>query len=300
MNTYFYKLKFNTPIHFGMTDLSSCSLTIFSDTLFSALYIEALKLDDAEMLYGYVQSGNLLVSDLMPYNGDTYYIPKPIMMIRSDKKSDSSLKKQFKKLSHIPIDDIEPFLEAEYDPKTPLEKLSQISSSSLRQMVNILPEEDNKPYSVGICSFREKCGLYFILQADSDAKTLMDKLMKSLSYAGLGGKRSAGFGRFEYECVEKELPKPNSERGVYMSLSVCLPKDDELDGAMENATFELIKRSGFVASESYSETPLRKRDLFCFKGGSVFRNRFEGDVFDVSSGGAHPVYRYARPMWLSL
>ena len=300
MNTYFYKLKFNTPIHFGRTDLSSCSQTIYADTLFSALYTEALKLDDTDALYGYVQDGRLLISDLMPYNDDTYFIPKPIMRIHSDNKGNSSLKKQFKKLSHIPIDDIEPFLEAEYDPKTPLEKLSQISSSSLRQMVNILPEEDNKPYSVGICSFREKCGLYFILQADSDAKALMDKLIKSLSYAGLGGKRSAGFGRFEYECVEKDLPKPSSKRGFYMSLSVCLPKDGELESAMDKATFDLIKRSGFVASESYSETPLRKRDLFCFKGGSVFRNRFEGDVFDVSSGGAHPVYRYARPMWLSL
>ena len=300
MDTYFYKLKFNAPVHFGKTDVSGGEVTVFADTLFSALYIEALKLDDAEMLYGYVQSGNLLVSDLMPYNGDTYYIPKPIMVIRSDKKSDSSLKKQFKKLSHIPIDDIEPFLEAEYDPKTPLEKLSQISSSSLRQMVNLLPEEDKKPYSVGICSFRENCGLYFVLQAESDAKALMDKLIKSLSYAGIGGKRSSGFGRFEYECIEKELPKPIDKKGIHMSLSVCLPKDSELDGAMENATYDLIKRSGFVASESYSETPLRKRDLFCFKGGSVFKNKFEGDIFDVSSGGAHPVYRYARPMWLSL
>ncbi len=300
MNTYFYKLKFNAPIHFGMTDLSSCSQTIYADTLFSALYIEALKLDDATMLYEYVQGGRLLISDLMPYNSDTYFIPKPIMRIHSDNRGDSSLKKQFKKLSHIPIDDIEAYLKADYMPVLALEKLSQISSSSLRQMVNVLPDEDNKPYSVGICSFREKCGLYFILQADSDAKTLMDKLMKSLSYAGLGGKRSAGFGRFEYECIEKELPKPIDKRGVHMSLSFCLPKDSELDGAMENATFELIKRSGFVASESYSETPLRKRDLFCFKGGSVFINRFEGDIFDVSSGGAHPVYRYARPMWLSL
>ena len=128
----------------------------------------------------------------------------------------------------------------------------------------------------------------------------MDKLIKSLSYAGIGSKRSSGFGRFEYECAKRQLPFADSQSVNYMSLSVCLPKDNELDGAMENATYDLIKRSGFVASESYSETPLRKRDLFCFKGGSVFKNKFEGDIFDVSSGGAHPVYRYARPMWLSL
>ena len=49
---------------------------------------------------------------------------------------------------------------------------------------------------------------------------------------------------------------------------------------------------------SYSEMHLKKHDFYVFAPGAVFENRFEGDVFDVSIHGAHPVYRYAKPMFI--
>ena len=44
----------------------------------------------------------------------------------------------------------------------------------------------------------------------------------------------------------------------------------------------------------------RKKDLYVFNSGSTFTEKFEGDICDVSSGGAHPVYRYAKPLWLGV
>ncbi len=45
----------------------------------------------------------------------------------------------------------------------------------------------------------------------------------------------------------------------------------------------------------------KKRDLYVFSAGSVFRRGFEGDVFDVNATpGAHSVYRYARSLWMEV
>ena len=62
----------------------------------------------------------------------------------------------------------------------------------------------------------------------------------------------------------------------------------------------MIRRGGFVASESYAKEFVKKRDIYAFKAGSCFGKRFEGDVFDVSVSGAHPVYRYLKPMFIGV
>lgn len=49
----------------------------------------------------------------------------------------------------------------------------------------------------------------------------------------------------------------------YMLLSVALPADEELENAMENASYLLEKRSGFVASSDYAEE-WRKRRIFMY------------------------------------
>lgn len=85
-----------------------------------------------------------------------------------------------------------------------------------------------------------------------------------------------------------------------MLLSVALPADDELENALENASYLLEKRSGFVASSDYAEEWRKKRDLYVFTAGSCFVNCFAGDIYDVSEGGKHPVYRYAKPIFMGV
>ena len=85
-----------------------------------------------------------------------------------------------------------------------------------------------------------------------------------------------------------------------MLLSGAFPQEKELDQSLEGASYLLNKRSGYVASEFYAEEYRRKRDLYVFAAGSCFKNEFEGDIYDVTNGGSHPVYRYAKPLFMGV
>ena len=56
----------------------------------------------------------------------------------------------------------------------------------------------------------------------------------------------------------------------------------------------------FVASSDYAEEWRKKKDLYVFTAGSCFVNCFAGDIYDVSEGGKHPVYRYAKPIFMGV
>lgn len=298
-----YKLSFKTPVHFGAGRLNSVGITFFADTLFSALYKEAILIygeKEAKKLYDYAVCGQLLFSDAMPYSGSSLFIPKPVISIDGKRESDSKLKKKFKKLKYILTDDIAEYLAGNYNPEAAIEMFDELGKSDIRTSVSVNENSDNEPYNVGTYAFREKNGLYFIVSTENDdIMWFVDELIESLGYTGIGGKRSSGLGKFDYtyEDISDEMKKRlENNFDTYMSLSVSMSKENELDEVLKNAEYELIKRSGFVSSENYSNTNMKKNDFYCFKGGSCFKIKFEGDVFDVSGGGNHSVYRYAKPL----
>ena len=144
---------------------------------------------------------------------------------------------------------------------------------------------DAKPYHVGGFHYREGAGLYFIAKGGYDIAPLLE----SLRYSGLGGKRSAGYGRFEYELTAKcvrcrardaRLPRaavlgrPDRRRAFGRpSARRPLPAEAEVCGI--RPVGHLFRR----ASE--------KARLLCFCGRFHFRAAtFAGDVFDASAGGA--------------
>ena len=108
-----------------------------------------------------------------------------------------------------------------------------------------------------------------------------------------------GYGRFEYELVvEAPDAVPATPQGCRVLLSSAAPTAGELsDDLLQGARYLLKKRAGFVQSGTYSAEPLKKRDFYVFAAGSAFGRTFVGDVFDVSAGGAHPVWRYAKAFW---
>ena len=85
-----------------------------------------------------------------------------------------------------------------------------------------------------------------------------------------------------------------------MSLTSALPMDEEWPELLIDAKYQLRKRSGFIASDSYAQEQRKKKDMYLFSSGSCFTKRFSGDVYDVSDGGSHPVYRYAKPIFYAL
>lgn len=297
-----YKLNFKTPVHFGNGRLTSSSDAIYADTLFSALYKESLKLwgkSEADKLYNYCLNGEIVLSDMMPYSEDTYYIPKPIVPVKGNNDGNSVIKKKFKNLKYIPLYDLSEFISGNYIPNDTVSfGLSQLKTSVV---VNNLT--DNEPYNIGTFTFNKKYGLYFIVKASEEGAELLSDIMDSLSYTGIGGRLSSGLGRFDYSYTDLEYKleeRLEKESDTYMSLSVSMADENELVNIIEGASYTLIKRSGFIASETYGDTPLKKQDFYCFKSGSCFKQKFKGNIFDVSNQGRHSVYRYLKPMFIGL
>lgn len=305
MKYLMYCLRFPAGVHFGEKTLDESKYSFSADTLFSALYIEALKHgeDMADWLYQKACSGETLFSDAFPYIGETYYLPKPLRRVEtSDAQGDSGIKKAFKSLTHIPMDEMEKYMRGDLDPISEKKKLGNLGKRYLKTSGAIHGKAETEPYHVGVYYFNSGCGLYFIVKlADEQDEDRIYELLDSLSFSGIGGKRASGLGRFEINGM-RELDPQDFERAgkCYMSLSISLPRESEMEAALCHAQYQVQKRSGFVASFEYAPEFRKKRDIFLLSAGSCFEGNFQGDIYDVSDGGRHPVYRYAKPIFWTL
>lgn len=305
MNYQVYKLVFQSAVHFGKNSLEDGEYTFCADTLFSALYQEAIRSskDTADCLLNAVKSGELILSDAFPFIGKTYFLPKPMMRIESENNQGNSvIKKAYKKLKYIPVDEIDNYLKGQYDVLNAPD-FDELGQFQMKVSASIRGEEETVPYRVGQYYFREGSGLYLIFGYHQDSMlNMVEELLEMLSYSGIGGKRASGLGRFELyrgEMHSALLRRLQGNGRRYMTLSVSLPREDELETAIENASYLLCKRSGFVASDNYADSQTRKKDLYTFKAGSCFEKQFAGDIVDVSDAkGRHAVYRYAKPMFM--
>lgn len=308
MNYKIFKLRFKTEFHFGVTTLHSSEYTFDADTLFSALFIESIKLGKSEVFLNSVKQNNIIFSDSFPFCESELFLPKPMLgvnhILERNLRS-SVIKKAFKKLKYIPVEKFRDYLSGDIDVLN-LPKIEQYIGKNMQVLAKVKYEDDALPYRVLSCSFKDKAGLYVIVQYSSESDlNLFNELFTSLSYSGIGGKRSSGKGRFEYfvnDCnkiLEQYLTKSNCKR--YMTLSISLPKENEIEEALNGSCYTVVKRCGFVYSDSYANQFLRKNDLYMIKSGSCVNTNYEGDIYDVSANkGSHPVYRYGKSLFIGL
>lgn len=303
MNYKIYKMIFTQGVHFGEHSLEKSEITFQADTLFSALCIEALKIDKLETLLKSVKENHLVFSDAFPYMNQEFFIPKPMKKIEQVVQSeDMTTRKKFKKLEYIQVSLLDQYLKGQY----PINKCSDIKKlgvHALKTSASIRGNEEAVPYRVGIYRFKEENGLYIVVGYDSqEILDLFDELFEMLSLSGIGGKKNSGLGHFDLEIAElpKELNKRLNTKGEVMTLSVSLPTEDELDDVLDDSRYLLVKRSGFVDSYTYSKEQRRKKDIYLFKAGSCFNKTYQGDIYNVSSGGSHPVYKYAKPLFMGV
>lgn len=307
MNYQVYKLEFQGAVHLGKNRLENGEFVFCADTLFSALCNEALKQgqDVLDRFYQFAKNGELLLSDAFPYMENTYYLPKPMKRILAESnKGDSILKKAYKKLRYIPAEQLEVYLQGKYD-VLGAQSINGLGRFEMKMSASVRGEDEAQPYRIGCYYYNKGNGLYIIVgYKDVVARQLMEELMECLAFSGIGGKRSAGLGRFELHMgrlPENILSRLEKSGKGYMTLSVSLPTDDELEAALNNAEYLLCKRSGFVASEQYAREQQRKRDLYVLQAGAYIRTRYNGDIYDVSDKrGNHPVFRYAKPMFMEV
>lgn len=332
-----FKLKFETPVHFGSekvgTSLENVTNICHSDTLFSAMCQEILKINDEIKLLDFVDwvdDGDLVFSSLLPYRDNELFLPKPCLLIERNNKSDdtedtasSIKKKKMKKLEFISINDFSRYIDClksgksfDYDEeKYVFCKTETTAKVSLNRNGD---SNDNNIYFVGSTYYKSEkdktdkihCGLYVIVkykeqeQIDFFQKILVD----SLGFSGIGGKRSSGYGKFYIEdemdpdvdgLPEKKLIFELLEtKGDYnIALSVVSPTEAEIENNdFDKAYYKLISRDGFVYSTEYTDenTLVKRKSLSMFKEGSCFPFEIEGEVKDVSDNGKHPVYKNGK------
>ncbi len=319
MNYAIVKLHFTSPVHFGAGVLSGGSNCFCADTLFSALYLEALKTSKkkAQHLYELCTQNRLWWSDSFPYSEDRIYLPKPLVRISSNKEINPGERKKFKKLEYIAADLLEDYLEGNFN----LELNSCPASISYTVAKNTRRDpNDPNMYYVGEVVFVPGTGLYVIVAyKDKSVFEYFSDLLKSLSVSGIGGKRSIGKGQFKFTLeknplVEKHVhlcsdsnmqtEESTTKRNCYfMLISGALPESNDLAAVLDGAEGYLLqKRSGFIYStEGIQGTAVKKKDLYIFKSGSCFVNSFAGKIYDVSPEKAeHEVLRYAKAMFWEL
>lgn len=314
-----YQLDFYNGVRFGKGRLETTEMTFHADTLFSALFQEAIKLGKEKIFLDSVRNGKLRWSDAFPYKGRQLFFTKPLFqppVKETQEQGNSIRKKKFKNMKYVPIEYIKTYMQGEY-PENHLEDCQDIGREGVKTAVAVRGYEEPEPYRVSAFYFNEGNGLYLILgSCDENTETLFDELMESLSYSGLGGKKSAGLGRFEYmkkivpEVLGKALRSgsegdsghfgwPASGKYVVL-LSTALPEDGKLEDILAEASYSLLKRSGFVDSTTFDDQQMRKKDLYVLAAGSCMKNVFDGCMVEEKNGGRHPVYRYAYGLFLEV
>ncbi len=302
-----FKFVFTTDVHFGDHNLVDGDYALHADTLFSAMYIEAMKFGNryAEQLYQSVINDELIFSDAFPYIAGQYYLPKPMKHIEREEAPSSVLRKKYKKLKYIPFEEFNSYLTGRMDIEKVTEKF-HLGDSQMRVLAHVEGQKETVPYRVKTYHFAADAGLYIIVGYKTDeVNELVEMLLDSISYTGIGGRKSSGLGK--YTLYTGKLPESITSRienpqNCYMLLSVALPQEEELEQSLEGAEYLLTKRSGFVSSEEYNANKgfLRKKDLYVFTAGSCFESPFKGGIYDVSEPDKHPVYRYAKPMFMGV
>ena len=301
-----YCLEFLTGVHFGSKNLDSTEITFHADTLFAALFQEALKMEKQQEFLNAVSEGRIVLSDAFPYIGKNYYIPKPMISVRVDdneKQGNSRQKKMFKNLKYIPVNTVEAFINGTF-PEEHMEDMQYLGTNGMKVSVGIRGMEEPQPYRVSTYHFTDGSGLYIIAGMESEKdQECLDELFESLQYTGLGGKKSSGMGRFK--CRVCDIPREMKEQltqkaSLHLLLSTALPEDEELEDILKGATYSLLKRSGFIDSQTYATQQMRKSDIYVFSAGSCFVNTFKGKVIEERNGGTHPIFRYAKAFFMGV
>lgn len=293
-------------VHFGKGNLDSTEITFHADTLFAALFQEALKLKKQDIFLQKISDGKIVLSDAFPYIREKYYIPKPMITVQTvdeRKQGDSRQKKLFKNLKYIPVNTVSDFVNGVF-PEEHMEDLKDLGVRKMKVAVGIRGQEEPEPYRVNIWYFNEKTGLYILAgYEEKQDLELLNELLDSLQYTGLGGKKSSGLGRFECKVCEvpddmkRQLTKDTPRK---MLLSTALPEDDEMETVLKDASYLLLKRSGFVDSSTYAPQQMRKKDIYVFAPGSCFSHTFKGRIIEEKNGGAHSIFRYAKAFFMGV
>jgi len=303
-----YRLEFTTGLHIGVDrggqSLDDGRMTIHSDTLFSAMCCECAKRGDIDRLYGLFSEGKITVSDCLPYKNGDYYFPRPVLHTgKSDREGRPEARKALKSVEYIPVSVFDAFLKDYAKKEVDADRLKYDFGGLISHTrVAVKGQPQPMPYQVAFWRFAPGCGLYVIVRyEDESSLSFFEEVLNALGLSGIGGKQSSGLGKFN--VVKAPLPDKmeelleDVEADYHMLLGTALPEEEELDEVLSGSWYATLRRGGFVRSETYSVTQLKKRTIYMLAPGSCMKRRFDGGMFDLSDGGTHPVWRCGKTLF---
>lgn len=334
MSYLLYKLRFPNGIHIGTASgntLEETMMSVYSDTFYSAIFNEYMKIYNDDELYKISETGELLISDLLPFKekedmSTDFYLPKPFISVQRDEttkeKNDEEVidRKKVKATNFIPADKLEEYFSFLKTGKNFPEIDDDFGKKELYTKNKVsLKNEDTKLYNIEVFKFNEKSGLYFIvrLPENNEWQEIFENILESLSLTGIGGKRNSGFGQFrsedpmffdgeDFNAIESESDAYinralYSDEKNFLSISSYFPKMEEIEKIKESENYyQLIKRSGFVNSSLYSEQAEKRKQVYMLSSGSVLSFKPEGKILDLKLHGKHSVYRMGKPIVLGV
>ena len=303
-----FKLKFSSPVHFGAGDyahsVESSRMNFAADTLFSALCHTAAMTGEIDRLVELVKNRKLMFTDAFPYSSDEFWLPRPMLTPKAEHSGNPSERKKMKKLAYIPASGYTKFISGNLDPDTAKNDFGRTSVCTKAA----IGEDEASPYSVGIFSFHENCGLWFALGYEKpDDRIFVERLVKLIGLGGIGGKVSSGYGKFTLSEVIDSGDTRKSPAAVFgmlaknsgrlITLTTAIVGDDELDNVISGAKYQLIRRGGYAFTDK-SDKILKKQAGYLFAAGSSFERGFAGELVDVGNDMPHPIWRYGIPIFI--
>ena len=94
------KLHFRSSVHFGKGMLATSDHTFTADTLFSALFqqaIHSIGVISADQLLDDAKERSFVMSDAFPFFGDDFFIPNRLLIFNPKSKVIPSTKKPLRK-----------------------------------------------------------------------------------------------------------------------------------------------------------------------------------------------------------
>ena len=330
-----YTLKFSTPVHFADSDfggnLEKTSISCSADTYFNALCFEASRQSNelVEKIIDLFSHKKLQLSSLFPYHKDEkndeleLYLPKPYF--NTDKLSEIDsydaqkiYSNKLKKINKVP------YIRAS-ELKSWLHSLNTTNLSEITNPLFAVKRTDTKvfcraeeamPYFISSYHFNKNMGLYFILGFEDDLSIdLIEPLIESLGYSGIGAKKSSGYGKYEFDEDPLEL---DTESGIYkddlslakmlnndksllqLAIAPLIPMSKDLDRIRVDFSYRIIKRSGYIYDKN-THRKMRKNDIYMLAEGSLMRNRYKGLMLkEEYSNISYPIYRNGIGMFVGL
>ena len=345
---YLFELKFNHAVHFGSSvagfGIEEVDETCHSDTLFSGIINQIAAVKHLIPNFNFTNFIEKFNSSLLPFRissfglvkGTEYFLPKPLIepSIFTLDPSLNEYKKKFKKLKWVHLEDFNKWQKnmlsredikdyfVSYDNEPPLKAPAFYKTLSKAQHIQDRETNATQIYHTGQLFYNEDVYPYFIVDFNSELFSWewFTEAIVLLGIAGLGGRRSSGYGKFNlrYEPIliggdESEWPKKveGSTRhkkaiklwdnvlnyqaeGRYL-FSLFSPKTiSECD----YISYKLLMRKGWFFSNS-SFYQMKRRTVYMFSEGSLLNRFVEGELINISPDelpeSHHKIYRAGLP-----